>query len=75
MILLPEELEMLRLSLEIYELSTKVGRLRNVQVSSLNYISMEFAAELLLESSESLLSLASCIEKELASTLKKSDEQ
>ena len=75
MILLPEELELLKHSLEIYRLSIKVGQSSNVQVSSLNYTAMEFAAELLLESSESLLSLASCIEKALASTLKKSDEE
>ena len=75
MIRRPEEAEILELCLEIWQKAERVGQLTSAANFSSNSMGMEFAEELLVTLSESLLNSASCILKGLSSTLKKSDEQ
>ena len=75
MIRSPEEAKLLKLCLEIFELAAQVGHMINALDFSPGNIATEFASELLLISSESLMNSESYILKEQKSTLKKADEQ
>lgn len=70
-----EEVEILELCLEIWPKAARVGQLTSAANFSSNSMGMEFAEELLVTLSESLLNSASCILKALSSMSKKSDEQ
>lgn len=70
-----EEVALLKLLLEICEKARAAGQRFKHLNFSLSNTAMDCASVLLLESSESLLSLESCMLKECVTMSEKSDEQ